>query len=815
MEYIAHIREIDKFEQTLRQHLLDSKEYCELHGEKLGLSKVAGLAGLLHDLGKASPEFFNYLKDAVYHPEKKVKRGSVDHSTSGGRLLFERYYHVNIGKRQHIKKLLVEVVANTIISHHGYLTDYLNFNLESEFLKRVEEKELPSHDEAVEYFFDKVMSEDDFDQYVEGAAIELEEFMFKLNESDFFKREQATVITYLIKVVFSILIDADRTNTRLFEENNQESSEIDIQALFLGYQKKLEEKISSFGPVEEASPINQLRARMSDETLKYAEKESGIYTLSIPTGGGKTLASFRYALSHALQYKKKRIIYVVPYVTIIEQNAQEIRDIIQDDVHLLEHHSNVLFFDDEEKSEDTIYEGGEPLKKKLRLAKDNWDSPIIFTSMVQFLNIFYASGTQNIRRLHNLSDTVIIFDEVQKVPTHCISLFNQALNYLNEIMGASIILCTATQPALGELKHQLNIREDAEIISELEMVEKAFERVELIDKSQFSMNTETLSDFIIKKQEKFKSQLIILNTKKTVLELYLLLKEKVGETHLYHLSTSMCAAHRKIILEEIREKLMNKEKVICISTPLIEAGVDISFESVVRSLAGLDSVAQAAGRCNRHGELDKGYVYLINHIEEKLDRLPEIKEGRNITKQLLNDIAIVSKDTVNELLTKKYMSRYFKQYYDLFKVKLDFPIENSTLSHVDLLNNNRKSGSLFSTYEAKHNKKHPLIASSSLKTSARKFYVIKNQTTSVLVPYRKGKDIEIELSGEKPIDDLSKVMRMAQAYSINLYDHELRLLGNGVVNFRDGLMFFLNEMYYDEEYGLQIEGTAGFSLSMI
>ena len=239
---------------------------------------------------------------------------------------------------------------------------------------------------------------------------------------------------------------------------------------------------------------------MSDETFKYAEKKSGIYTLSIHTGGGQTLASFRYALSHALQHKKKRIIYVVPYVTIIEQNAQEIRDIIQDDVHLLEHHSDVLFLDEEEKSEDAIYEGGEPLKKKLRLAKDNWDSPIIFTSMVQFLNIFYASGTQNIRRLHNLSDAVIIFDEVQKVPTHCISLFNQAVNYLNEMMGASIILCTATQPALGELKHRLNIREDTEIISELETVEKAFERVELIDKSQLSMNTETLSDFIIKNQ---------------------------------------------------------------------------------------------------------------------------------------------------------------------------------------------------------------------------------------------------------------------------------------------------------------------------
>lgn len=813
MDYIAHIRESDKEEQTLRQHLLESKEFCEKEGEKLGLRKVAGLAGLLHDLGKATPEFFNYLNDAVYHPEKKVKRGSVDHSTAGGRLLFTRYYK---NEKEHFKKLLVEVVANAIISHHGYLTDYLNFDLESEFLNRVQEKELPSFAGSVDYFFDKVMGQVEFDCYVEEATFELANFMLKINGSDFYETEKTTAITYLTKVVFSILIDADRTNTRLFEENSQEDSELDVQSLFLDYQKNLDAKIASFGEVETASPINQLRAKMSDETFEYAEKESGIYTLSIPTGGGKTLASFRYALAHALKHKKKRIIYVVPYVTIIEQNAQEVRNIIQDDEHLLEHHSNVLFFDEEEKDEDTVYEAGETLKKNLRLAKDNWDSPIIFTSMVQFLNIFYASGTQNIRRLHNLSDAVIIFDEVQKVPTHCISLFNHAVNYLNQMMGASIILCTATQPALGELKYQLNISENSEIISDLETVEKAFERVELIDKTQFSMNTEMLSDFIIQNEETFKSQLIILNTKKTVLELYLLLKQRVNNVHLYHLSTLMCAAHRKIILEEIRGKLENKEKVICISTPLIEAGVDISFESVIRSLAGLDSIAQAAGRCNRHGELAKGYVCLIHHNEEKLDRLSEIKEGGNITKQLLNDITIVKEDTVNDLLTKKYMRRYFKQYYDFFKAQLDYPIEETSLSHVDLLSNQREAGSLFNTYIGKHNKQNPLISSSSLKTAAQKFEVIKNQTKSVLVPYGEGKDIEIQLNSEENIPDLSEIIKKAQAYSINVYNYELdKLESEGAITvFKEDIILILKEAYYDTEYGLQMEGTAGFSMSM-
>ena len=810
MEYIAHIRVSDLGIQSVRQHLLETKEICELHGRKLGIEKLAGLSGVLHDMGKASPEFYHYIQDAVYHPEKKVRRGSVDHSTAGGRLLFNQF-HQESGHP--LDKILAEVVGNAILSHHGYLTDYIGFDLESEFLRRTVEKELDSYSTAENYFFSEVMNESVFKKYVESAKKELVAFISPSN-GGLSKERLPIILMYLTKTIFSILIDADRTNTRLYEENKILENELDIEKLFLDYQKKLVTKIEGFGELSKMTPINQLRARMSEETNAYAEKPSGIYTLSIPTGGGKTLASFRYALSHSLKYQKKRIIYVVPYVTIIEQNAQEIREIIKDDEHILEHHSNILFFkedgnDEMEKADETI--------QKLRLAKDNWDSPVIFTSMVQFLNVFYASGTQNIRRLHNLSDAVIIFDEVQKVPTHCISLFNEALNYLSEKMNTSILLCTATQPALGGLKQQLRIGADSEIVSDLEKIETAFKRVRIIDESQIIMDTESLTHFIKRKNEIFNSQLVILNTKRTVLELYLSLKETLDDTTIFHLSTSMCAAHRKDILNTIKIKLKKQEKVICISTPLIEAGVDISFESVIRSLAGLDSIAQAAGRCNRHGELGEGKVYLIYHEEEKLDKLPEIKEGRNITKQLIKDIHLTKEDTLDDLLTTRYISRYFKQYYEVFKMQLDFPLNDSTYSHVDLLMSPKKMWELTGSYSSKYGKKYPLVLLTSLKTSAKKFEVIKNQTQAILVPYGEGKDIEIQLNSARSIPDLSTLLKKSQFYSVNVYNHELQRLesSGAITEYCDGVILILNEGYYDKEYGLRIEGGGGLSfLSM-
>lgn len=530
MEFIAHIREGDGEIQSVEEHLLAVKQISESIGMKMGVPHIAGLAGMLHDLGKYTKEFRNYIWTAVNDPKNAQRKGSVDHSTAGGKLLYEMYHK---DKKTSIFSLLAEIVGNTIISHHSYLKDYIDLELNSEFLKRVRKSDLLEFSLSKEKFFEKVIKQAEFKQYVNQAAQELQDFLKK--DKNISNEEKCMFLT---KYIFSALVDGDRTNTRLFEENKNYQPVENHNELFREYYKKVLEKIDNFKNSNNSnSPINILRKEMSEQCDQFGERPDGIYTLSIPTGGGKTLASLRYALKHAILHNKKHIIYIVPFTTIIEQNAEEVRKILNDNANILEHHSNIIEDNYDDENEDGIM----GTNQKLKLAKDNWDSPIIFTTMVQFLNVFYANGTRNIRRMHNLAESVIIFDEVQKVPTSCVSLFNHALNFLKSYGQSSIVLCTATQPALDFVEHKLAINKDAEIISQMEEVIEAFKRVNIIDLArEHSFDNERLASFIEGKLVDITSMLVILNTKTVVKKLYELLKVKRLDIPIYHLSTSMC-----------------------------------------------------------------------------------------------------------------------------------------------------------------------------------------------------------------------------------------------------------------------------------
>ena len=805
MNYIAHIRENDKQIQTVEEHLLEVKALAESSGEKIGVKHITGLAGMLHDFGKYTNEFRTYITEAVKNPDSPPKRGSVDHSTAGGRLLYNLYHTENIDR---YKGIIAEIVGNAIISHHSYLQDFFNPDLESNYLNRVRDKELTEFDMSQQKFFEHVISETDFQDYVNKAAVELEEFLGKESSENNEKQ-----FMFLTKFIFSALIDADRTNTRLFEENKTSKSMNKNEALFDTYYERLMRKINSFNKQPDATtPINLLRTEMSDQCDKFAENQSGIFTLSIPTGGGKTLASLRYALKHGKLYNKKRIIYVVPYTTIIEQNAEEVRKILKDKINVLEHHSNVI---DDTNDDDESQDGIMSMQQKLKLAKDNWDSPIIFTTMVQFLNVFYAKGSRNIRRFHNLSESIIIFDEVQKVPISCTSLFNHSLNFLKTYAHSSIVLCTATQPALDFVEHKLDIETDTEMINNLDYVVEAFKRVEIIDKATSeTFNNEKLCDFIEEKIEEVRSVLVILNTKAVVKDLYIRLKEKENSIPIYQLSTSMCAAHRNKVLGEIRNALEDGEKIICISTQLIEAGVDVSFECVIRSLAGLDSIAQAAGRCNRHGEKGIQNVYVVNHEEENLSRLKEIKVGKKVAKRILMDLKCNSRTHGGHILSRQALERYFKDYYTEFESDLNYFIPKIKKDMTELLTGSRKENSYRRAYYYNHDKKKdiPLFIVNSYRTAAEHFRTIEDLTTSVIVTYGEGKDIIAELNGSSSIEDLSQLLRKAQQYTVNLFNYEKEQLikNDGIVYYLDGKMLALKEGSYNDEYGLDLHHESGF-----
>lgn len=808
MNFIAHIRESDKQIQSVAEHLLGVKALAESIGEKIGVKHITGLAGMLHDMGKYTDEFKDYIIKAVENPGDAPKRGSVDHSTAGGRLLYQKFH---TGSPSRGSWILAEVVGNAIISHHSYLHDFLNEDLESPYLKRVRDKPLKEYDKSMQQFFDEVISEQAFQQYVLRAIDELEAYLSQPSVEN-----SESKLMFLSKFVFSALIDADRTNTRLFEENKQEETTPCRQALFHTYYERLMQKLHSYQEKEDAKTrINELRRELSDQCDKFAEKPSGIYTLSIPTGGGKTLASLRYALKHAIRENKKHIIYVVPFTTIIEQNAEEVRKILMDDAHILEHHSNVI---DDMRDDDEAQDGMMNAQQKLKLAKDNWDSPIIFTTMVQFLNVFYARGSRYIRRLHNLCESVIIFDEVQKVPVSCVSLFNHALNFLKSYGHSSLILCTATQPALDFVERRLEISADSEMIQNVDQVIEAFKRVEIVDKATGeTFDTDKLADFITEKMEEVQSILVVLNTKTVVKRLYRQIETL--DIPLYHLSTSMCAAHRNRILEQVRGHLQREEKVVCISTQLIEAGVDVSFDCVIRSLAGLDSIAQAAGRCNRHGKKEIQQVYIIDHAEENLKHLQEIKVGKQLVQRMLIDLKKDPNQHGGNLLSVQAMEQYFRKFYTEFSSRslLNYYIRGLEKDMTELLMANRNNSSYNLEYKNSKKESLPLFLVNSYRTAADHFQVIDDQTTAVLVPYREeGKEIIAQLNGDETIENLSMLLRKAQQYTISLFANEREQLSknDGLVSLMDGKILALKESAYSEEYGLDVENDSKFEMSM-
>jgi CRISPR-associated endonuclease/helicase Cas3 len=813
MDYIAHIREKDKTIQTVEAHLREVKEYSERRGRKIGVKHLAGIAGWLHDFGKNTNEFYNYIQQAAANTDAPPKRGSVDHSTAGGRFISRRYHE---GSTKGLDKVTAEWIANCIISHHGGLRDFVSAEQTSPFMKRVVETELKEYDQAEREFLSLVPVEE-LDRYFASAAAEVNHLL------GIVKQHKLSEITpsLLIKYMFSCLIDADRTSTRIFEEGTEPEQPIDHAAFFGRAYDALQQHLHKLETGKNADhPINRLRREMSRQCEEFALKPSGIYTLSIPTGGGKTLASLRYALRHAIEHGKERIIYIVPYTTIIEQNADEIRKIIKEDDMILEHHSNVIDEDKKVRAADTQDSGGKDEledeaydfhRKKLKLARDNWDRPIIFTTMVQFLNTFYAKGTRNVRRLHQLSNAVIIFDEVQSVPVNCISLFNSALNFLNILGHSSLVLCTATQPALDFVKHGLRLSEQPEMIGNLAEVGKSFKRVEIVDRTTpLGWKADQLGEFVLERMDEVKSTLIILNTKTAARKLYDELHEHEGpgqgDFKLFHLSTNMCAAHRKEVLKEMKKALKAEERLVCVSTQLIEAGVDISFECVVRSLAGLDSIAQAAGRCNRHGKDALRQVYIIKSADESLKQLKEIQCGADQTTRLLAEFKEQPELYGHELLSAAAVKQYFEYYFAQMKDEMHYRIKRLDQNLFQLLGTNRY---YLDAYKNKHGKLPGVITPAALATAEQHFEAISNRAIAVLVPYGEAaKALIADLNGELDIRKLGDLLKQSQQYVVNIYDHDRKKLErNGdLYPLLHGHVLALREPAYNEFFGVESEG---------
>lgn len=535
---------------TVKEHLEAVAKLASRFSEKFGSKDFGYVIGLLHDLGKYSKEFQNRLDD---------NRIRVDHSTAGAQEVFHQY-----------NKALALLAAYCIAGHHSGLPDYGSLANPSSLEGRLQKKTIP-----------------EYKHYKQEIAElpSLAGFRIPLKDGNGFS------VSFYIRMLFSCLVDADSLDAESASGSPHtyyRGINCDFNDLYGKLTDYLQQKIENAPKTE----INEYRKTIQKSCFSKADGIPGMYSLTVPTGGGKTFCSLGFALKHAIRNGLERIIYVIPYTSIIEQNAKDFRDVLGEE-YVLEHHSNYQFPDDWESSDEK--------DKRLSLAVENWDAPIVVTTNVQFFESLFSAKRSKCRKLHNIANSVIILDEAQMLPGDYLKPCLASLAELVKNYHVSVVFCTATQPAINAYIPD-GLR-PLELTDDPRDLYRKFKRV----KCQFL--GDLMDNELVERLEDESQVLCIVNSRRHAKLLYDQLGFLEGA---FHLSARMCPAHRRKRLLEIKEALQQGCQCRVVSTQLIEAGVNIDFPTVYRSLSGLDSIAQAAGRCNREGKLDFGTVNVFS-----------------------------------------------------------------------------------------------------------------------------------------------------------------------------------------------------------
>lgn len=716
MTYYAHSKENEPPEnwQPLEEHLANVANLAAKFADVFGAKEWGRIAGLWHDLGKSSKEFQGYLRfsNNINDEFTTSYAGKVDHSTAGAKCLNNK-----LGEQ--VGKLL----AYTIAGHHSGLPNGKDETGSSLYARL--RKEIPEYCAEVKVVPSPPHTGLPFLNHVNGFNI-----------------------SFFIRILYSCLVDADFLDTEKFmniETSNDRKGSHSLTALW----EKLEKHILTFD--SNSSFINKKRAEILTACFSAAHKEPGFYSLTVPTGGGKTISSLAFAIKHALKHGQTRIIYVIPYTSIIEQNAQVFRDILGDDA-VIEHHSN---FDPENET------------RFSKLATQNWDAPVIVTTNVQFFESLFANRSSRCRKLHNIANSVVILDEAQMLPLNLLSPCLEAMKALINGYHTTVVLCTATQPALIKSdEFTIGLPKPKEIIPNPKELYESFKRVSV------SVDPKSLTDDALAKQLCQHNQVLcIVSNKRQARELYDLIAEKDG---LYHLSSMMCPEHRTIKFKEIKEKLSAGECCRVISTQLIEAGVDIDFPFVFRAIAGIDSIAQAAGRCNREGKQDKGIMRVFRPDDPKNIPPGFLRQCSQIGEQVLRHH---QRDVLSLSATHEYFQRLYWQnseYLDTHGIcgklekdvgKLNFPF----------------------------------------KDVAKEFAIINSQTHAIIIPFGdEGDKVCTEIRNSYKFVDRA-VSKKAQRLSVQIHPmvfNKLRLAG-AIESFMDEKYWVLiNLDIYHDAMGL-------------
>ena len=816
---IAHRREADGEFQFLEQHLLAVGQLSARNASKLRLNTVDGtrpasledageVLGLLHDLGKYSKAFQDYLgsavglidQDADDFVDAKQLRGRVDHSTAGAQFIWRK-----LSQNGPLGLLSGEMLALCIASHHSGLIDCLTPDGEDNFTRRINKPEQSAHLEEALAKIDAAVS-NRLTELIAGASlsINLQKIARSILELEHRSGKSKQIVQFkfglLVRFLFSGLIDADRVDSADFERPH--ARHLRHYGKYPCWEEltgRLETHLQGF---PDTTPVDGLRREVSGHCRLAAARKLGLLTLTVPTGGGKTLASLRFALHHAQEHGLDRVVYVIPFTSIIDQNADVVRRIlepvgegIEPGSIVLEHHSNLT------PDEQTW---------RAKILSENWDAPVIFTTSVQLLETLFGAGTRGARRMHQLANAVIIFDEAQAVPLRCVHLFNNAINFLVEHCGSSVVLCTATQPLLNTVcaqKGAARFQPKDEIIPDVARLFAALKRVQVCDRHKPGGWTEDeVATLAAKEIGAAGSCLAIVNTTKAAQTLYQTCKQRV-DSAIFHLSTRMCPAHRRKVLAEIRERLNDGARVLCVSTQLIEAGVDVDFGGVIRHVAGLDSIAQAAGRCNRNGRRAIGRVHVINPADERIDRLIDIREGRNIAQRVLDEFKENPLTFDDDLLGPEAMNRYFDYYFSRRAKEMVYPVSPNAATRDDSVLNLLAENSLaVHDYKQHRSSAPPLHLRQAFMTAAQAFRAIDAPTQGVIVPYgSEGRELVAQLSGAFKPELQFDLLRRAQQFSVNVFAQVFDALqrADAIAQIGEGIgIYRLRPEYYSEEFGL-------------
>ncbi len=715
---IAHsVNEFGR-EQPFLEHSGNVARRAGLHASAFDSGHFGEWNGWWHDAGKVADDIQKHLR-----APRTAERGP-DHSSAGMLRAME----------------VCHPLAFNIAGHHGGLPNYCDLK------ERVRRKSIEPDEQRVRdalKLAEKVLSD-----HAPTLDLSLMPQFLKAKGEMASKRR----LEVWIRMLHSALVDADCIDTEAHfnSERNaeRERARPSIEELWGIFEKKQNALLTCV----ESTTLNSVRLEIYRRCIEMADQPQGIFSLTVPTGGGKTRSALGFALRHAVRHGLRRVIVVLPYTSIIEQNADVYRDILGSDA-VLEHHSAA-------QSSETPEDVAES-ERRQRMAAENWDVPVVVTTSVQLLESLFANRNSRVRKLHNIVKSVLVLDEIQTLPPALLEPTLDMLRHLSEAYGVTVLLCTATQPAFTSDLDFEGFEEVTEILSNPGEVYQKLKRV----RYRIDITEPWPWNRIVRELCSADQSMVIMNTVKDALRL---LEELRGEEHVFHLSANLCGHHRRKVLAEVRERLKNGLPVRLVATQVVEAGVDIDFPLVLRALGPLDSIIQAAGRCNREGRLAEGEVVVFIPLEGGCPP-GAYKLGKDQTHSMLQAFSS------NRLHDYTFPTEYFRRLYDISKIdERDIQGKRARFEFVE---------------------------------TSKAYRLIDDEQTPVIVPY--GVDIKLDeliRKIEKRKEVSRSDWRLLQPYLVNLRKKRLKEALDSRVcrEIAEGL-YLLDDMFYDPIRGVSMD----------